>query len=223
MLISCWSAKGGVGTTVVASSLALLLAGRDPAGVVLADLAGDVPTVLGLTPFASAGLAGWLSAGPEVPADALGRLEVPVAAGLAVLPRGDGHLAAGRAAVLATLLSRGSRPVVVDCGHLAAGGTGGGASAAEVVAGAAERSLLVVRPCFVTLQHVQRVASRPTGIVVVHEPGRAFGRHDVERVVGVPVVAEIESDPAVARAVDAGLLTVSRLPRSLTRGLRDAA
>jgi hypothetical protein len=41
-------------------------------------------------------------------------------------------------------------------------------------------------------------------------------------VVGAPVLAEIEADPAVARAVDAGLLR-GRLPRSLERGLRDAA
>jgi MinD-like ATPase involved in chromosome partitioning or flagellar assembly len=223
VLISCWSAKGGVGTTVVAAALALVLAGREPAGVVLADLAGDVPAVLGLAPVESAGLAGWLAAGPSVPADALARLEVPVAAGLGVLPRGSGRLDAGRAGVLATLLGRGNRPVVVDCGR--GGGPPGDASptAAEVVVSAAVPSLLVVRPCFVALQHALRVGTRPTGVVVVREPGRVLHRHDVERVVGAPVVAEVEADPAVSRAVDAGLLAVPRLPRSLARALRHAA
>jgi hypothetical protein len=59
-------------------------------------------------------------------------------------------------------------------------------------------------------------------VVLVTEPGRALDRGDVERVVGAPVRAEVAVDPAVARAVDAGLL-VSRLPRGLERSLRRAA
>lgn len=219
MLISCWSAKGGVGTTVVATSLALLMAGREPAGVVLADLAGDVPDVLGLADGAvrSAGLAGWLAAGAGVPADALGRLEVAAAAGLAVLPRGAGPLDDARADVLATLLAQAARPVVVDCGRV-----GGVCPAADIVASAAVPSLMVTRPCFVALQQALRLVQRPSGVVLVREPGRTLDRVDVERVVGAPVVAEVETDPAVARAVDAGLLSVARLPRSLTRPLRHA-
>lgn len=225
MLISCWSAKGGVGTTVVATGLALVLAAKDPAGAVLADLAGDVPTVLGLAHAESAGLAGWLAAGSSVPADALARLEVPVTGigGLTVLPRGPGRLDAARATVLATLLRRGNRPVVVDCGLVGPpGGSGPAASAREVVASAAVPSLLVTRPCYLALQRFVGVGPRPSGVVVVREPGRALGRVDVEEVVGVPVVAEVETDPAVSRAVDAGLLVAPRLPRSLLRALRHA-
>ena len=55
-------------------------------------------------------------------------------------------------------------------------------------------------------------------MVVVTEPGRALGAAEVEQVVGAPVVAEVGWDPAVARAVDAGLMA-SRLPRSLERSL----
>jgi hypothetical protein len=54
--------------------------------------------------------------------------------------------------------------------------------------------------------------------VLIREPGRALHAADVERAVGVPVVAELDLDPAVARAVDAGLLA-ARLPRSLQRRL----
>jgi len=60
------------------------------------------------------------------------------------------------------------------------------------------------------------------GVVLVREPGRALGRHDVEDALQVPVRAEIDVEPAVARAVDAGLLA-TRLPRSLAHGLRNAA
>ena len=71
--------------------VAMLLAARSPAGSVLADLTGDCPAVLGLPdpPRESPGLSAWLAAGPETPADALRRLEVPAAAGVALLPRGD--------------------------------------------------------------------------------------------------------------------------------------
>jgi MinD-like ATPase involved in chromosome partitioning or flagellar assembly len=216
MLISCWSAKGGSGATVVAASLAILLSRDDSAGAVLADLTGDGPAVLGLEDPESPGLAGWLSAGDDVPADALARLEVDIGPGLVLLPRGQGELGVERANVLATLLDQSARPVVADCGTRLAG-------ACEVVAGAAPRSLLVTRPCYLSLRHALRASQRPTGVVVVREPGRVLRNADIERVVGAPVLAEIETDPAVARAVDAGLLTATRLPRSIERALRHAA
>ena len=65
----------------------------------------------------------------------------------------------------------------------------------------------------------------PLGVVrmpYVAEPGRALGRRDVESVIGVPVVAEIPLDPAVARAVDAGLLSC-RLPATIGRALKAVA
>jgi hypothetical protein len=59
-------------------------------------------------------------------------------------------------------------------------------------------------------------------VILVAEGGRSLGRRDVEEVLGVRVRAEVAHDPAVARAVDAGLLT-SRVPRRLERSLRQAA
>jgi hypothetical protein len=56
----------------------------------------------------------------------------------------------------------------------------------------------------------------------VREPGRALGAADVEAVLGVDVTAEVPWDPAVARAMDAGLLA-TRLPTVLVRALRRAA
>ncbi|MGH9209435.1 MAG: hypothetical protein ACRD2C_01990 [Acidimicrobiales bacterium] len=214
MLIACWSVKGGSGTTVVVTSLAMLLAARDPVGAVLADLDGDVPATLGIAEPESPGLAGWLAAGEGVPADALTRLEVDAGPGLALLTRGTGPLETGRASVLATVLDRGRRPVVADCGSRPDGAT-------AVVVDAATQSLLVTRACYLSLRRASRSAHRPTAVVVVREPGRSLDRHDVERVVGAPVVAEVEADPAIFRAVDAGLLASTRLPRLLERGLRD--
>ncbi|HLM65503.1 MAG TPA: hypothetical protein VK306_14485 [Acidimicrobiales bacterium] len=215
MLLACWSAKGGAGTTVAAAALALSLARRSRAGAVLADLAGDGAAVLGLPDPDSPGLAGWLAAGDDVPADALARLEVGAGRGLALLPRGAGALGAERAGVLAALLDAGVRPVVADCGSDLGATTVGFLRAAD-------RSVLVTRLCYLALRRAVTAPVAATEVVIVHELGRVLGRADVEAAVRVPVLAEIPADPAIARAVDAGLLT-TRLPRSLERAVRHVA
>lgn len=221
MLIACWSPKGGSGTTVVAATLGLLLAEELRGGAVVADLEGDVPIVLGMAdPPSDRGLRQWLAASADVGVDALRRLLVPAdAPGLSVLPAGAAGAAGGagdgRADDLVTALSGLGPPVVCDCGTLR--------DDAEVsVAAGATLSLCVVRPCYVALRRALRAPVRPSGVVLVTEPGRSLGRRDVENVLGAPVRAEIELDPLVARAVDAGLLA-TRLPRGLHRALRDAA
>ena len=62
MLVACWSAKGGAGTSVVAAALAVLAGRRSPHGAVLADLAGVGPALLGVPEPDSPGLTGWLAA-----------------------------------------------------------------------------------------------------------------------------------------------------------------
>ncbi len=229
MLIACWSPKGGTGTTVVSCALALVLARSQPSpgGVLIADLSGDVPAVLGLPTPASPGVVDWLAAGPDVPGEALGRLEVEAGPGLRLLAWG-GELTA-RAATAADATERGEelaealaggdggrgRVVVADCGSAAAG-------AALAVAAAADVSLLVLRPCYLALRRALAAPIRPSAVVLVDEPGRALTRRDIEEVMGVPVRAEIAYDPAIARAVDAGLLA-GRVPRTLEKALREAA
>jgi hypothetical protein len=216
MLICCWSSKGGAGTTVVAAALARVAADREGGGALLADLAGDAPVVLGLSDPAGPGLAGWLAAGGEAPVDALGRLEVAVSPRLGLLARGAGPLVdGGRADVLAALLAADPRQVVVDCGTAPDG-------AARTVAAAADRSVLVTRACFLSIRRAVSSPLRPTEVVLLAEPSRSLTRHDVESALGVPVVAVVQHDPAVARAVDAGLLA-TRLPRGLQRELRGVA
>jgi len=215
---SCWSVKGGSGTTVVAASLAVLLARAPEPGVLLVDLAGDAPAALGLPEPTGLGLADWLAAGSDVPADGLGRLEVAVADRLALLTRGRGPLEpVERVEVLAGILSGEDRSVVIDCGIPTWTPSGVG-DAAAVLAASAVDSLLVTRGCYLALRRLVAAPLRPSGIVLVSEPGRALGRRDVEDVVGSPVVAEVAVEAGVARAVDAGLLG-SRLPRGLERAL----
>jgi MinD-like ATPase involved in chromosome partitioning or flagellar assembly len=215
MLVACWSSKGGAGTTVVAATLAVLLARRSSRGAVIADLAGDVPAVLGLPEPEGPGLTEWLASGADAPADALSRLERPAGHRLHVLPRGQGIVDDARAEVLAALLGADDRAVVADCGTAPTG-------AALVVAAGATRSVLVTRACFLSLRRALAVPLRPSEVVLLSEPGRALTRADVEECVGAPVVAEVSVDPQVARAVDAGLLA-TRLPRGLARELDRAA
>jgi MinD-like ATPase involved in chromosome partitioning or flagellar assembly len=213
MLVACWSSKGGAGTTVVAASLGLIAGARSGDGALLVDLAGDLPAVLGQREPESPGVAGWLAAGPDVPDGALARLEVPVAPGVALLPRGVAPIGVDRADALASHLAADPRTVVVDCGTAPE-------RAAAVLARTAERSVLVTRACFISLRRAMTSAVRATEVVLVAEPGRALTRHDVGVALGVPVTAVVDIDPAVARAVDAGLLA-GRLPRGLARELRD--
>jgi hypothetical protein len=220
MLIACWSVKGGAGTTVVAAALALLSARRTP--TVLADLAGDLPAALGLPEPTSPGISGWLAAGPGVPADALSRIEIEVARGVALLPRGDGVLNPARASLMAALLDRSSRPTVIDCGRIGNPADPEGDSVATTLIAAARRSILVIRPCYMALRRARQAPVRPSGVVVVQEPGRVLTTAEVQQVVNVPVLAEVVLDPAVSRTVDTGLLA-GRLPRSLAKALSDAA
>lgn len=204
----CWSVKGGSGTTVVAASLALVLSHRRP--TLLVDLAGDAPAALGMGEPAGPGVADWL-ASPTADAGALGRLALPATATLQLLPRGSRPTGSStRWPALATALAAHEATVVVDAGT----GTPDAALAA-----AATHRLLITRPCYLGLRRAVAAEVQPTGIVLVTEPGRALSGRDVERALGAPVVAEVQYDPAVARAVDAGLLA-SRLPRPLAQQLQ---
>lgn len=222
MLVSCWSVKGGVGTTVVSAALGVLIAGAADDGALLVDLAGDLPAVLGLAEPPGPGVSDWLRAGSEVPDDGLQRIEVPVADRLGLVPRGVLDLPNDqrRADALASALAADRRTVVVDCGCLTDRTVE--LPTARAVAGAATRSLLVIRPCYLALRRAVAAPLSPSSVVVVEEPGRALDARDIEDVLGVPVLASVPVDAAVARAVDAGLLA-SRLPRSLARSLRRAA
>jgi hypothetical protein len=194
----CWSAKGGSGVSVVAAALALHASRATP--TVLVDLCGDLPAILGLAQPDGPGAAEWSRDGRRVTG------MVDVSPTLRLLPRGRG--------ALRTLPSHAFEQfgggVVVDAGCVSDGG------ARADLATSADRSLLVIRPCYLALRRAAHLSVRPHGVVVVHEPGRALNANDIASVVGAPVVAELPLDPAVARAVDAGLLA-SRCPRQLTQ------
>lgn len=209
----CWSAKGGSGTTVVAAALALVFSQSHPA--VLIDLGGDSPAALGMAEPHGPGIAEWFASSTADGA-ALSRLAVAATEALQLIPRGAAPLpppSDPQWARLVAAVTANGLTVVIDSG------TGEPPTA---LLGAATHSLLVTRPCYLSLRRAVAMGLHPTGIVLIDEPGRALTARDVERSLGAPVVAELQYDPAVARAVDAGLLA-SRLPRSLAHSLKIAA
>jgi hypothetical protein len=218
MIVTCWSVKGGSGTSVVAGGLAVGWAAERP--VLAVDLAGDLPAVIGIAAPSGPGVVEWLHAGSGVGAAALHALAVDAVPGLRVLHRGgtraggvDGRaddigrgVPDGRWAAFAEAMAAVGTDVVIDAGL---------APLPPELAAHTDASLLVIRPCFLALRRLSAAGDVPAGAIVIAEPGRALGRRDIERVLGIRIAAEMRLDPAVARAVDAGLLA-SRLPASLT-------
>lgn len=225
MVIICWAAKGGSGTTVLASALAL----RDRGPTLLVDLDGEVPRVLGLAEPDRPGVSEW--AASDAPASHLDDLLIPIRDGRSLLPWRVGgptehalrDVDRGRLRDLGEWLRRRGQPC--DAGGRAGGSrvivdAGTGEPPPQLLA-AADQVLLVTRRCYLALGRTRRVESRITGVVVVDEPWRGLSSRDVEASVGAPVVATVDLDPAVARAVDAGLL-MQRLPSGYSRRLEAA-
>ncbi len=205
MLTVCWSVKGGVGTSVVAAALALRTAASGTDSL-LVDLDGDQPAILGLASLPGPGVGDWLVAGSDVPVDALAELETEVVDRLSLLHLGDpsGLVFTDRLDVLGAVLAGSSRSVIVDAGVTAAGGRWWARHG---------RSLLVLRPCYLGLRRAGRLAAG-SDVVVIDEPGRALTVADVSAATGAKIRCRLAWDPAIARAVDAGILA-NRMPRSL--------
>lgn len=212
MITLCWGAKGGSGVTTVAAMSAL--ARRRP--TLLIDLDGDAALALGLGSDEAPTIDDWFAS--DAPADRLSRLARSVATDLRLIPaRGRVPRQGPRWSDLADFLVGADHhvehDVVVDAGA--------GPPPPELHE-VATASLLVMRPCYLTLIHAQRLAVRPHGIVLVEEPWRSFRHEDIASAIGAPIVATVSLDPKIARAVDSGL-AVSRLPAGCVRQLRGAA
>ena len=213
-MIVCWSVKGGSGTTVVASTLALMRAAESQRGALLVDLAGDVPAVLGLAEPSGPGISDWFAHCDLGSRMTLQSIAIQATANLQIITRGSKQLDASlNFTELCAALKTFDLPIIVDAGC--------GLPSPDLLAHASS-SLLVSRPCYLSLRRAAQLSVSPTGIVLINEPGRALGKHDVEAVIGAPVVSEINFDAAVARAVDAGLLA-SRIPTIMSKQLAAVA
>lgn len=215
MLTVCYAAKGGSGTSVTTAMMALA-AGAD---ALLVDLAGDAIDVLGVPDEQRPGLFDWMRSAAE-PA-ALANLIVPAGPSCGLLSPGQGSVATidacrhdpslgERLDMAWDWLADRPAPTFIDAGL-------GDPPAA--LCERADQVLLVTRTCYLALRRAHASTVRPTGVVVVREPGRSLNPGDVAATLDVPIVAEIPHDPAVARAADAGLLSTT-LPRTVQRAVR---
>lgn len=80
------------------------------------------------------------------------------------------------------------------------------------------RRLLVVAPCYLALRaatHLYDDETGPDAVILVTEAGRCLDTGDVEASLAARVVANVRRDPAVARAVDAGVLATRTAPAAM--------
>lgn len=222
-IIWYWSPKGGSGTSTVAAGTAIRLAAED-IEVVLVDLAGDQPALLGLHPNDkpdAPGISDWLVS--HASCDRLDGLIENVAPGLGLVrlgtrdpsDLGDHTPDRRRSWRLVTglkTLARPDRVVVVDAGldlHQHRGCVRDCAPATPVC---------VIRACYLALNRGQRMPGPYERIVLIEEPSRSLRVRDVAAALGADSVERVAWDPRVARSVDAGTI-VSMLPPPLRRGL----
>lgn len=249
MFTSMWSAKGGVGLSVSAALVALTAACREGAAV-LVDLCGDQSAILGIAEPAGPGVFDWLASQADS-TDSLRRLLTMTGSGVWLLAPGSGtEWDPERVATLMDALASFEETVVIDCGVRTPAGPsacGQDQQRAELVERlcAAGDSVLVTTACYLALRRAVRIlgheadaagamapslgterlyngSARDCRLVVVAEPGRALDGADVAAVVQLPVVAELERDPAIARRIDAGQL-LHRPPRTLLKALEPLA
>lgn len=191
------SSKGGNCTTVTASAYSLLSALRGH-NTLLIDMCGDVPATLAAPEPSRPGINDWLAEHNSADASSLVLLGETVIDGLVVVHRGN-KFVEGQPRWEAFAEAIGTLPhnVVIDIGN---------GFVPNEIAHAVDVISLVTKACYLSLRRATTMP-RPHNAIVVREDGRALTPTDVAHVLGVPVVAELPHSVAIARAVDAGLLT----------------
>ena len=205
MVTLCWAVKGGSGTTVVTSTLAL----ESTRPALLVDLDGEIDTMLGLPEPDRPGVVDWLLGdGPPTQLDDL-LIDIDDTTFLLPCRLGgtDGPTASmplpERWAVLLTWFAEweahSGGEVWID------GGTG---TPATALASGIEQRWLVSRACYLSLRRAARSPIRPTGVLFVSGHGRQLRPKDVERSVGAPIGRRLDLTTPI---VDARLADGSRV------------
>jgi hypothetical protein len=227
MVTLCWAVKGGSGTTVVTSTLAL----ESTRPALLVDLDGEIDTVLGLPEPDRPGVIDWLLG--DGPPTQLDDLLIDIDDTTFLLPCRLGETATstttGSTGSTASMPSPERWAVLLEWfaeWEAHSGGEvwidAGTGTPATALANGIEQRWLVSRACYLSLRRAARSPIRPTGVLFVSGHGRQLRPKDVERSVGAPIVATIAEDPRIARAVDSGLLA-SRPPLVIRKSLREIA
>jgi len=223
MITLCHAAKGGSGTTIVACLRAI----ESPGPVLLVDLEGDVPGMLGISDPERPGVVDWIAS--NAPIAHLDDLLIEATPNALLLPAaGVDSSGTVRSAIAGSPAERWDELFdwLTEWGHDTGGAIVIDAGTTALPATFVEQCpsrWLITRACFLSLRRAIRLPVPPTGVIVVDEPGRTLTHRDIETSVGAPVIASIPWDMRVARSVDSGLLGARRLPRTIHRRLRGVA
>ena len=192
----CVSAKGGQGCTTIATALAVLAAQSNEPTLLL-DTRGDAAPTLGVSDPAPASTFIDAIANAVEPCD---RLRVASVAGE--------QIDADAINAISELVAAGHR-VIVD--------TGTDHDVLHRFDPLSPQRLLVTRPCYLALRRAIGVPFVPDHVVLISEHQRCLTGRDVSLALALPVTS-VPYDPAIARAIDAGLLA-ARLPRCLANAI----
>ncbi len=223
MITLCHAAKGGSGTTIVACLRAI----ESPGPVLLVDLEGDVPDMLGLPEPERPGVIDWLTS--RAPIAHLDDLLIEVTPNARLLPATNTESPGSTRSAVAQACSERWDELIDWFGEWAhdSGGSividAGTTALPSTFSEQCPSRWLVTRACYLSLRRATRLATLPTATVVIDEPGRALRHRDIENSVRAPIIATIPWDIRVARSIDTGLLGARRLPRAVHRSMRGVA
>jgi hypothetical protein len=209
MLFVFWSVRGGSGVTTLATAVAL----AEPHAVLI-EGGADARTMLSRSPHLPTdrdqpeqGLGEWIDASVEP--DALTNLIHGEKPALIRLGNVEATNTPHRLAPGIDWLTNSFRSVVVDLG------TAEGVLPSALVA-AADRSILVLRPCMQSIRSAVASNRAADGVVIVGDGQRSIRSNDVGQLLGIPVLATVPTSMAVADAVNRSTLATS-VPRVLQR------
>jgi len=222
-VITVFSTKGGVGKTVVATNLAVALAGLGKS-VVLVDLDlhfGDVGIVLGLEPTRT--VIGAVQSGDRLDAELLKGYLVDHSSGMKVLlaptqPEDAEMVTASRIERILRLLADNFEYVIIDTAP----------SLDEAVLTALDKSSKVIaitmmdvasiKNTRVSLQKLVQLGyhnSTPIEVLLNRADSKVLLRpEDVEQAIGAPIKYRLPSDQQVPRSLNKGIPVVLDAPRS---------
>lgn len=203
--IAIYAAKGGQGTTTIAAALAITHAHAGHR-TLLVDTGHDITAVLGHPDNThQPGLADYITNTNITLAD----ITTPTIENLDLITRGNGPIQFDTYTYgLALNGTSHYDTVIIDT-----------TTDAHPWLNHTDETILVTRPCYLAARRAINLTRRPDHIALINEPARSINATDIATITGAPVTATIPYDPAIARAIDAGLLA-TRLPRQLTRALR---
>jgi Mrp family chromosome partitioning ATPase len=230
MVITMWSVKGGSGVSTLCTVVAAALNGSSPESALLVDmgdgdlrgmLSGDSPGVQTHVVGAESGtgFCDWVVADETLDPSALQRListhPTPLLTG------GNSnelfaHQQLNRLTEGLDWLATQYAHVVIDAGSP---GSSLRTSTSTTTINAAALSVLVLRPCLLSLRKAVASTLPATAAVLLGQPGSTLRASDIESSLGIPVVATIPFSPPVNRATESSRL-FSHPPRAIKRSIR---